>query len=267
GVEDSEAFHLRAVSVGDCCLLLFKASGEVVTFPMQHSDEFGVNPVLLGNRLPRPAHYDRWEGRVEPGDMILLGTDAVSKWTLQCLERRRSGLLFESLRGFFGAGIDDSDSAPDATPLPDSSPEEQLPAATQNTDQPARRSGWLSRLWSWSSPQPLEVDEITEPNDVPPPLPESDAAEQPPAEPTEAQAAIDSSLEFAQFIERFRAPDSALHMRNDDSTLVVCLPLGQTNDQHELEALRVIRRLESAVAARLQASTPTGEEGGQADER
>lgn len=264
GIEGSEAFHLRAVSVGDCCLLLFKASGEVNTFPMQHSDEFGVNPVLLGNRLPKPAHYDRWEGRVEPGDMLLLGTDAISKWALQCLERRQSGLLFDSLRGFLGADAGELDSSPDRTPPADSlldASEAPSSAVTPNTEKPARRSGWLSRLWSWSSPQPLEVDEIIDTGDAPPVLMESDAVDQPTAEPAPTPAVIDSALEFAQFVERFRAPDSALHMRNDDSTLVVCLPLGQAKDHQELEALRVIRRLESAVAARLQASPPAGEVG------
>ncbi|MFL6275478.1 MAG: protein phosphatase 2C domain-containing protein [Blastocatellia bacterium] len=277
GAQGNDAFHIRAVSVGDCCLLLFKASGEVISFPMQHSDEFGVNPVLLGNRIARPARYDRWEAQVEPGDMILFGTDAMSKWALQCLESRQSGLLFEGLLGLLGFNSSDSSSSAEGSSPADSLHEasearaaEEPAAGLPNAEKPARRSGWLKHLWPWANHQPLEVDEITETEDAQPPIPEapvqqgddaSESVDQPIVESADEQAAIDSHLKFEQFIERYRAPDSLLHMRNDDSTLVVCLPVRHAPAGQELEALRVIRGLQSAVAARLQAAPPTGEVG------
>lgn len=273
----AEAFHIRAVSVGDCCLLLFKAGGEVISFPMRHSDEFGVNPVLLGNRLPKPARYDRWEGEVEPGDMILLATDAVSKWALQCLERQQSALLFESLLGLLG--LDTSDCSPSvegpssADSRRDTSEmevDETRSDKSLDAEKPAGRLAWFRHLWPWSNQLPVEPHESTESVDAQPPMPDSTAqqrddagesAASQTAVPAEAQAVADSQLKFEQFIERYRASDSELHMRNDDSTLVVCLPMRDTTAGPGREALQMINRLKAAVAERLRTSPPKGEVG------
>ena len=49
-------------------------------------------------------------------------------------------------------------------------------------------------------------------------------------------------LDFEQFIERYRAPESRPRMRDDDSTLLVCLLVRSAGDDQEREALDVIRK-------------------------
>ena len=260
--ESADSFHVRAVSAGDCCLIVFKASGEVLSFPVHSSAEFGVNPVLLGNLIPQPSKYDRWEGQVEPGDMILVATDAVSLWALQAIERGQRGLLFESLLGLLGQDT----SEPDRTAETSSPADLSLDAAEAKADgnspddlkgveKPHGLWGWLRRLRLWSN-QGGPRDTTESPEDRRP-EPEVTAEESGDgdkgmasqnAEPTPEEAASDSRPKFEQFIERYRAPESELLMRNDDSTLVVCISVRNAGEGQEREAIQVIRHLQTAVA-------------------
>jgi len=272
GSKDADSFYVRAVSVGDCCLILFKSNGEILSFPMHSSDEFGVNPVLLGNRIPKPATYDRWEWPVDLGDMILIGSDAVSKWALQCLERQQSGLLFETLLDLLSADPLDFNPSVEAHAPADSQPDagemgtdENHAAHLRDAEKPAKRRGWLSRLWPWSNDEPQETSEpadaqsytpevtATLPNDVGELLAPRDD------EQADEPSAGDSRLKFEQFIEYYRAADSELPMRNDDSTLIVCVPVRHTSAGREREALQAMSRLKAAVAARLKTALPAGE--------
>ena len=267
GSKDADSFDVLAVSVGDCCLILFKASGEVLSFPMHSSDEFGVNPVLLGNRISKPARYDRWEGRAEAGDLILIGTDAMSKWALQCLERKQHGLLFESLLELLGRTTPDfgqqvevsasADSRPNITGVEtDESSSDDLKDAQQSS-----KLGWfLGHLWPWSNHEPHDTAESSDDQQ---PLPEVTAKQSEGngkhivsqnTQPASVGTTSDSCLKFKQFIDRYREPESDLQMRNDDSTLVVCIPVRSASDGQEREALQVVKGLEAAVAQRLQAS-------------
>lgn len=259
--KDTDAFAVRAVSVGDCCLFLFKASGEVSSFPVQHSDEFGVNPVLLGNRLAKPAKYDHWEGLVESGDLVLIGTDAVSKWALQCLERNQSGLLFDALLGLLNQPTSDVSPSVERSSLADSPPSAPAAKTHENhshqlpdAEKPSTLRGLLRHLWPWSTPEPHATAESSDDQQS---MPE-DTANQPSddgeyvtsqnAQPAAEEATAVSRSQFEQFIQRYRAPESALQMRNDDSTLIICMPVRNPS------AGQVIRELQAAVTQRLQAS-------------
>jgi hypothetical protein len=272
GTTAGESFDVRALSVGDCCLIVLKASGEVLSFPMQSSDDFGVNPVLLGNRIPKPDKYDRWEAEVEPGDLILAGTDAVSKWALQCLECEKSGLLFEALLGLLSpttSGFSQTIETPapaDSQPLSTEVEENEnrsdnLPAR----EKPAKGPGWFRQLWPWSTDtsQDTSLSTANQQPVVKVPVQQTDGKGEQVvsqnAEPQFEQAAADPRPQFEQFIERYRARDSELSMRNDDATLIVCMPVRDTGEGQWPEALQVIRSLKVAVAGRLQAALPTRE--------
>src|SRR6185295_8284138 len=222
-------------------------SGEVLSFPLHTSDEFGVNPALLGNRIAKPATYDRWEAQVDLGDMILFGTDAVSKWALQCLERQRSGLLFESLLGLLSSAtsgfreeVVESSAANSQRDTPESA--DNLP----DNENPVKPRGWFRRLWPWSDEDPPDPADSTDARQPTAEVTAQNAGgdgEVVPSqnvEPLDEVTPADSHLKFEQFIERYRATYSELPMRNHDSTLIICVPVRDTSAGQEREALQVI---------------------------
>jgi hypothetical protein len=269
GTTAAQSYDVRALSVGDCCLLVFKASGEVFSFPMQSSNDFGVNPVLLGNRIPKPGKYDRWEAEVEPGDLILAGTDAVSKWALECLERQQSGLLFEALLGLLSPTRSNFSPAVEAPPPTDSRLSPTVAEENENRtdnlparEKPAKQRGWFWQLWPWSTDKSQDATISTatgQPVVAVPAQPTDGQGEQvvsQNAERSGEEVTADPRPKFEQFIERYRAHDSKLVMRNDDATLIVCVPVRDTGEGQEREALQVIRSLKAVVAERLQAALP-----------
>jgi hypothetical protein len=266
GTKAGESYIVRALAVGDCCLIVFKASGEVFSFPMHSSGDFGVKPVLLGNRIPKPDKYDRWETAIEPGDLILAGTDAVSKWALQCLEVQKSRLLFEALFGLLSPATSDFRQAIQEAPAPaasQSSPTEIVEnenhsESSQDGEKPAKRQGWFWQLWPWSTDKSEDATGSTATGQpvVDVPVQSTDGQGEPvasvAAEPPAQQAAAGPRPIFERFIERYRAPDSELFMRNDDATLIVCMPVRDVREGQWREALQVIGYLKVAVAERLQ---------------
>jgi hypothetical protein len=270
GTQAAEAYEVRALSVGDCCLIVFKANGEVSSFPMQSSSDFGVNPVLLGNRIPKPGSYDRWETEVEPGDLILAGTDAVSKWALQCLEGQQSGLLFEALLGLLSSTTSGFSQTVEAAAPAALQPSRKAVEEGENRfanlpdrERPAKRRGWFRQFWSSDKPQEASASTASGQPAVEPPVQQTDDPGEPGASqnagPPDERAAADPRPQFERFIERYRAHDSDLVMRNDDATLVLCLPVRDPGEGQWGEAVRVIRRLRAAVAERLQTALPMRE--------
>jgi hypothetical protein len=84
---DVPAFTLRAFAVGDPLLLLLRQDGETLSFPIQRADDFGLNPALISTRPQPRLQYQRTEATLSPGDLLLLSTDALGRWLLQCLEQ------------------------------------------------------------------------------------------------------------------------------------------------------------------------------------
>jgi hypothetical protein len=86
-------------------------------------------------------------------------------------------------------------------------------------------------------------------------------AETPPPEGTQQtppEPALATPLDFATFIQRYRNPESVLRMRNDDATLVVCLPLRSIGNDQNLEALENLRKHVVTAAQRVCSSTRQG---------
>ena len=76
----------HALAVGDSCLFQVRKDTLLTAFPVEHSDDFGTAPWLIGSRTPAdgiPLHHCLYErGRRRPGDRLFLMTDALSKWFL-----------------------------------------------------------------------------------------------------------------------------------------------------------------------------------------
>ncbi|MFF7280524.1 hypothetical protein [Streptomyces griseorubiginosus] len=82
--ETSWSWH--AFALGDSCLFQIRDGAVHTSFPVTDLEEFGITPQLLGSR-----NRD-WElvarrmtvahGELEPGDELLLSTDALAAWTL-----------------------------------------------------------------------------------------------------------------------------------------------------------------------------------------
>ena len=76
----------RAVAVGDSCVFHLRSAGDswcmVHAFPVSSATDFGSHPDLVssteaGSLLPTWSH-----GEMEPNDVMVLATDAVSEWLL-----------------------------------------------------------------------------------------------------------------------------------------------------------------------------------------
>jgi len=83
------AYRLRALAVGDSCLLHVRHGEVLRTFPIEKSDEFEADPVVLGS-----VDLNR-DGLVEfrsidevcyPDDLLVLCTDAIAQWALRGIE-------------------------------------------------------------------------------------------------------------------------------------------------------------------------------------
>lgn len=73
----------RAVTVGDSCLFHVRGDRLLLSTPLSRSREFGGHPECLMTSR-REALDARWfsEGTVQEGDLLILATDAFSKWIL-----------------------------------------------------------------------------------------------------------------------------------------------------------------------------------------
>ncbi len=77
----------RAVAVGDSCLIRARPDGNIRSFPMRKSADFGNQPRLIGSRgaaVPEPDHAS---GALLPGDRLFLLTDALAQWFLHAQEQ------------------------------------------------------------------------------------------------------------------------------------------------------------------------------------
>jgi hypothetical protein len=76
----------QAVAVGDTCLFHTRGAALLRAFPMEHSEQFGNAPRLVGARAAEEDVRTRcrfWlDGRSQPGDRLWLMTDALAQWCL-----------------------------------------------------------------------------------------------------------------------------------------------------------------------------------------
>lgn len=83
-----EGGTLRAISVGDSELFIIRDEKLSRAFPIIRSDEFGSSPVLISSKPEKNIDlpYSKWETKWEPGDEIILATDAIAHYFLSQFE-------------------------------------------------------------------------------------------------------------------------------------------------------------------------------------
>ncbi len=75
----------QATAVGDSCLIQVRDGALLASFPIEPGGDFGAHPSLLATRDPRPSDVARFRwavGELEPGDVLLLLSDALAEWAL-----------------------------------------------------------------------------------------------------------------------------------------------------------------------------------------
>lgn len=259
GSTTANCFDLRAVAVGDCCLLVFKENGEIYGFPMCKSEDFGLNPMLIRSHHQATLPYERWQTQVQVGDVLLVCTDAVGKWALNCVEEGQPGLLFQTVVQLLKTVISHdvtaalspidsvSDSEKDeekAKHSDDTENEKTFPAVTR----------WLKLLRvGWSNPikadkpesQHLSPEKVSSDQLV---SPDKNAAEDYLEEVSTDSVSEPDSI-FEQFVTTYRGPEKKPRMRNDDSTLIVCLPVTNASTGQR-QALDIIANHDAAAEDR-----------------
>jgi hypothetical protein len=228
GTKEGACFAIKAVSVGDCCLLLLRANGERRAFPIENAADFGVYPALVGTHPGTPFTSARWEDQLNPGDVLLACTDAVAKWILQCWETYQTDALFGWLIRLLSPMDPEPGSIQTAPETANCPSEPKLAARRMNI-----ATLFVGRLRSWLGIQ-SKAREVREAEA------EKTIGER--GDATAVQAKPHLNAEFSEFIEDNRARRDALRMRNDDSTLVICLPVQRSAGDRGAAALEVIQR-------------------------
>ena len=84
----------KAVAVGDTCLFQFRRGELLRALPVAKSTAFTSRPALVnslrGGNAQLAPHVSVDEGRCEPGDAMVLATDALAAWVLAGAERGRN---------------------------------------------------------------------------------------------------------------------------------------------------------------------------------
>jgi len=85
-----EGVRFRAWALGDTCVIHLRENKVLASRPMAQADQFNCAPLLL---MTRPGfieiylrHWQSWESTLVPGDIVLMGTDALSKYLLGAFE-------------------------------------------------------------------------------------------------------------------------------------------------------------------------------------
>lgn len=85
----------RSIAVGDACLFQVRGAKLIEAFPLKCSTEFRKPPRLVGARpLPRENELLHAAGQWQPGDQLILATDAMAAWFLAEREASRDPAAF-----------------------------------------------------------------------------------------------------------------------------------------------------------------------------
>lgn len=89
----------QAVAVGDCSLMHLRKGTLVSAWPMDDPEQFHHRPTLLAStaEVPLPPLQER-SGRWQPGDVLVLATDALAAWLLATDPARALGWTETSFR-------------------------------------------------------------------------------------------------------------------------------------------------------------------------
>jgi len=90
GTDDGVArpYQVRSYSIGDCCLFHVRGGQVLQTFPLQESERFEDNPQVIRSVFKRAdvVAFEAMETQCNPGDLLVLCSDAVAAWTMRQLE-------------------------------------------------------------------------------------------------------------------------------------------------------------------------------------
>ncbi len=83
--------RLRCWAIGDCCLLHARGSQMLRAFPIERSGAFEENPNVLVSIAGKQdqslaSHTHVLADYCEPGDLLILCTDAIAAWAIKALE-------------------------------------------------------------------------------------------------------------------------------------------------------------------------------------
>ncbi|HID78874.1 MAG TPA: hypothetical protein EYP56_23120 [Planctomycetaceae bacterium] len=84
-----QCWRMRVFAVGDSCLWHLRGCQTLRTFPVEKAEQLEVNPVVVGSvDLGRDAQirFQHYEDRCQPGDLLVLCTDAIAAWALRRAE-------------------------------------------------------------------------------------------------------------------------------------------------------------------------------------
>jgi hypothetical protein len=91
GVSFISKMKWRAIALGDSCLLHSRKGSLLSCWPISVDHDFGNTPPLISTeRVPSDPIIIK--GSCEPGDVMILGTDALAKWILQSYQRGQDPL-------------------------------------------------------------------------------------------------------------------------------------------------------------------------------
>jgi serine/threonine protein phosphatase PrpC len=81
-------YQVRAYSIGDCCLFHVRNGRVLQTFPIQESTRFEENPQVIRSVVKRSdvVTFEAMETQCNPGDLLILCTDAIAAWTMRQIE-------------------------------------------------------------------------------------------------------------------------------------------------------------------------------------
>ncbi len=89
-ISASAPLRLQCFALGDCCLFHVRANQVQRAFPLEQSQLYDNDPIVLRSVTTREddgAEFDTLEDICFPGDLLVLCTDAVAVWALTQLER------------------------------------------------------------------------------------------------------------------------------------------------------------------------------------
>lgn len=83
-------YSWNAIAIGDTCLFIVRDQTLLISFPLGNSNEFNNSPILVSSNQDSnvgiwPRVQRQW-GKCQPGDWIIVASDALARWILEAVE-------------------------------------------------------------------------------------------------------------------------------------------------------------------------------------
>jgi hypothetical protein len=100
-LRDSRCRRWEALAIGDCCLFVFSAGRLQTSFPISDAAAFGSHPDAIPSQIASDVALmelvTRGAGELQPGDQLLLATDAAAQWILRSRNNDEASSLLSAL--------------------------------------------------------------------------------------------------------------------------------------------------------------------------